>query len=103
MTKGNPAVLEAFTKTPFTALGRTRDVYRLGSGPTVLILSEMPGITPSLVTFAKRVVAQGFSVAIPTSLVATATSPVMASSSRRSGKSASHANSPSLPPVSPVG
>jgi dienelactone hydrolase len=65
MTKGNPAVLEAFTKTPFTALGRTRDVYRLGSGPTVLILSEMPGITPSLVTFAKRVMAQGFSVAIP--------------------------------------
>ena len=31
MAKGNPAVLEAFTKTPFTALGRTREVYRLGS------------------------------------------------------------------------
>lgn len=65
MAKGNPAVLAAFSKTPFTALGRTRDVYRLGTGPTVLILSEMPGITPSLVTFAQRVANHGLSVAIP--------------------------------------
>ena len=58
-------VLEGFTKTPFSALGRTRDVYRMGEGPTVLVLSEIPGITPLVTSFAREVVRRGFSVAMP--------------------------------------
>jgi len=58
-------VLEGFTKSPFSALGRTRDVYRMGDGPTVLVLSEIPGITPLVTSFAREVVRRGFSVAMP--------------------------------------
>ena len=63
--KGTPEVLQEFRKESFTALNRTRVVYRYGTGPSVLILSEMPGITPALVTFAKRVADQGLSVTLP--------------------------------------
>lgn len=54
-----------FTQETFSALGKTRTVYRLGSGPAVVVLSEMPGITPSLLQFARSVAAQGMSVTIP--------------------------------------
>ena len=39
-------VLTDFTKTSFTFDGKTRDVYRSGTGPAVLVIAEMPGITP---------------------------------------------------------
>lgn len=58
-------LFEGFTRDTFTALGKTRDVYRIGAGPAVVVLSEMPGITPSLLQFARTVAAQGMSVAIP--------------------------------------
>ena len=48
-----------FRKESFHALGRTRDVYRGGHGPTIVVLSEMPGITPSLVTFARQLIDRG--------------------------------------------
>lgn len=58
-------VLADFERSSFTALGRTRDVYRMGHGPAVLVLSEMPGITPKVAEFARRVAARGCSVAMP--------------------------------------
>ncbi len=60
-----PAVLEGFERTSYSALGRTHDVYSLGAGPVVMVLSEMPGITPSVVGFARTVVARGFRVVMP--------------------------------------
>jgi dienelactone hydrolase len=59
------AVLDGFVTSPFTALGRTRPVHRLGDGPAVLVLSEMPGITPLVAQFSRTVVDAGFSVAMP--------------------------------------
>ena len=41
-------VLADFTKEQFTAQGKTRDIYRLGSGPAVIVIAEIPGITPNL-------------------------------------------------------
>lgn len=61
----NSELFEGFTRDRFSALGKTRDVYRIGSGPAVVVLSEMPGITPSLLQFARGVAAQGMSVSIP--------------------------------------
>jgi dienelactone hydrolase len=58
-------VLEDFEVTGFEALGVRRDVYRLGSGPRVLVVSEIPGITPNVAAFARRVAARGLSVAMP--------------------------------------
>ena len=56
-------LFSGFTQDSFSALGKTRVVYRIGTGPAVIVLSEMPGITPSLVTFA-RTVAERMSVAL---------------------------------------
>jgi dienelactone hydrolase len=41
------------------------DVYRKGQGPCVLVISELPGITPMLLGFADRLVARGLSVTLP--------------------------------------
>jgi dienelactone hydrolase len=58
-------VLEKFEKTSFTHDGTTRDVYRAGSGPGIVVMSEMPGITPNVAKFAERLVDAGFTVAMP--------------------------------------
>jgi dienelactone hydrolase len=50
--------------------GLTYPTYRRGSGPGVIIVHEIPGITPSVLTFAEDVVAAGFTVVMP-SLVGT--------------------------------
>src|SRR3546814_8081759 len=50
------AVLGDYETERFTWAGKTRDVYRRGSGPAVIVIAEMPGITPSVVAFADRVV-----------------------------------------------
>jgi len=66
MTSPAPAtVLDGFTTTAFTHDGETKDVYRAGSGPGVVVMSEMPGITPNVAAFARRVVDAGFTVAMP--------------------------------------
>ena len=46
-------------------LGTTRDVYRAGTGPVVVVLAEMPGITPHVLGFASRLVEMGCSVVVP--------------------------------------
>lgn len=62
--------LDGWTRSPFTSAGITHDVYRKGSGPGVVVVHEIPGITPSVLAFADEVVASGFTVAMP-SLVGT--------------------------------
>jgi dienelactone hydrolase len=57
--------LEGFDKTTFTHGGKTRDVYRKGSGPAVVVISEMPGITPGVAEFADRVVDIGCTAVVP--------------------------------------
>ena len=57
--------LDGFTNRPFTADDATHDVYWRGSGPAVLVITEMPGITPAVADFARRVVDAGYSVALP--------------------------------------
>ena len=62
--------LPGWEKSTFTAAGLTRDVYRKGTGPLVVVVHEVPGITPKVLEFAEEVVASGFSVSMP-SLVGT--------------------------------
>jgi dienelactone hydrolase len=57
--------LDAFTETEFTHDGTTRTVYRAGTGPGIVVMSEMPGITPKVAAFAQRLVDAGFTVAMP--------------------------------------
>ena len=57
--------LSDFTKSTFTYDGKTRDVYRLGEGPAVIVMAEIPGITPKVADFARRVAAIGCTVVMP--------------------------------------
>lgn len=57
--------LAGFTETSFTHDGATRAVYRRGEGPAVVIMHEIPGITPPVAAFATRVADAGFSVFLP--------------------------------------
>ncbi|MDJ0866476.1 MAG: dienelactone hydrolase family protein [Myxococcota bacterium] len=57
--------LDGFEATRFGHDGQTRDVYRRGSGPGVVVIHEIPGITPEVAGFARRVADAGFSVALP--------------------------------------
>ena len=58
--------LEGFESQPFTSTsGRTHQVYRMGAGPPVIIIHEVPGITPLVATFARRVVARGMTAVLP--------------------------------------
>jgi dienelactone hydrolase len=58
-------VLGDFDKEQFTAQGKTRDIYRLGSGPAVIVIAEMPGITPNVIAFARKVAALGCTAVLP--------------------------------------
>lgn len=57
--------LAGFTRTPFKHDGETRDVYRRGEGPAVVIATEVPGLTPPVIRFAERVAVDGFTVFLP--------------------------------------
>ena len=52
--------LPGFVASPFTHEGATHTVYRRGAGPGVVIMPEIPGITPPVAAFAERVAAAGF-------------------------------------------
>ena len=57
--------LEGFTETEFGFDGVTHPVYRAGTGPGVIVIHEVPGITPLVAAFGRRVVDAGFTVAMP--------------------------------------
>lgn len=57
--------LDDFERTTHDFLGETRTVFVAGDGPPILVLAEMPGITPSVAAFARRLVAEGYSVYMP--------------------------------------
>ena len=58
-------MLDGFTETEFSYDGVSHPVHRAGEGPGVVIMHEIPGITPQVAEFAERVVAAGFHVALP--------------------------------------
>jgi dienelactone hydrolase len=45
--------------------GTAKPTYRKGSGPGVVVIHELPGITPRVVDFGDEVVASGFTVVLP--------------------------------------
>ena len=57
--------LDQWARAPFAYGGKTREVYRRGRGPAVIVIGEIPGITPSVIGFADRVVDLGCSAVMP--------------------------------------
>jgi len=60
-----PSALDGFTQEQFTAEGKTRDIYRMGSGPAVIVMSEIPGITPLVAEFGRKVADIGCTTVMP--------------------------------------
>ena len=57
--------LDGWQRGEFTAAGITHTTYRKGTGPGVVVVHEIPGITPAVLRFAEEVVAAGFTVVMP--------------------------------------
>jgi dienelactone hydrolase len=59
------AALEGFTEESFESGGKRRRVFRTGSGPAVIVISEIPGITPLVAEFGRKVAAAGCTAVLP--------------------------------------
>ncbi|KUJ70433.1 dienelactone hydrolase [Streptomyces albus subsp. albus] len=57
--------LNGFERGTFTHDGVTRRILRRGSGPAVIVMAEIPGITPKVLEFAERVAAAGCTAVLP--------------------------------------
>ena len=49
--EGYDSALAGYTSEQVTLLGETKTVYRTGSGPAVIVIHEVPGITPLVAEF----------------------------------------------------
>ncbi len=59
------ATLPGYTETTFTFEGKTRTVFRRGEGPAVIVIAEIPGITPLVADFGRRVAELGCTAVLP--------------------------------------
>jgi dienelactone hydrolase len=57
--------LAGFERESFSTGGETRAVYRAGTGPAVIVMSELPGITPAVAGFGRKVAATGLTAVMP--------------------------------------
>ena len=57
--------LEDFTRREIALDGVTKIVYVAGAGPAVIVMTEMPGISPHVARFARWVRDAGFTVYMP--------------------------------------
>lgn len=62
---GYEAALAQYEKFAFDDGRWTRNVYKRGSGPAVIVIHEMPGLHPLVIRFADRVAAAGMTVYCP--------------------------------------
>src|SRR3954468_17817518 len=52
-------------RSPFTGAGVTYDCFEKGSGPGVVLIPEIPGMTPEVLGLADHLVDEGFTVVVP--------------------------------------
>lgn len=57
--------LSSFEKFSYAHGGRTHDVYRKGTGPVVVVITEMPGMSPYVLGFGDRIAAMGCTAVLP--------------------------------------
>lgn len=62
---GPTSTLDGWVKSTFTGAGLTYDCYEKGSGPGVVLIPELPGITPEVLGLADHLVGEGFTVVVP--------------------------------------
>lgn len=59
------SVIRTFREEIFSADGRSLTLFRKGTGPAVILLHELPGLTAETVEFAELIVEGGFHVVMP--------------------------------------
>lgn len=59
------SLLDSWTQSEHTADGKTHPIYRKGNGPGVIVIHEIPGLTPEVIGFGEEVVAAGYTVVMP--------------------------------------
>jgi dienelactone hydrolase len=58
-------ILDSWIRGAHTADGVTHPTYRKGSGPGVIVIHEIPGLTPEVIGFGEEVESAGFTVVMP--------------------------------------
>jgi len=58
-------LLDGWVRGEHAASGVTHPTYRKGTGPGVVVISEIPGITEDVIAFSEEVLGQGFTVVMP--------------------------------------
>lgn len=62
----DPQLTEHFDESPFTdSRNRTLTVYHVGSGPPLILLHELPGMTPHCLHLAEELAKAGYGVYLP--------------------------------------
>lgn len=64
-TRAPDGDLSTYACESFAHGGSERPIYRKGRGPAVIVMTEMPGISPQVVGFADRMVALGLTAVLP--------------------------------------
>ncbi|MGI9156307.1 MAG: dienelactone hydrolase family protein [Marmoricola sp.] len=59
------SLLDSWSKGEHTADGVTHPTYRKGNGPGVVLIHEIPGITPEVAGFGEELVTAGYTVVMP--------------------------------------
>jgi dienelactone hydrolase len=59
------ALLDTWTLGDHRASGVRHPTYRKGSGPGVIVIHEIPGLTPAVIGFAEELVEAGYTVVMP--------------------------------------
>jgi len=54
-----------FNVTTFSHRGRTHEVFLVGAGPAVIVVHEMPGLTPGMIAFGQRLIDAGYRAYLP--------------------------------------
>lgn len=57
--------MDDFETAEFSHRGKTRTTFRKGTGPAVIVMTEMPGISPRVADFARKVADLGLTAVVP--------------------------------------
>jgi hypothetical protein len=61
-----PSALDGYETTTFdSSNGAKREIFRTGSGPAVIVIHEVPGITPLVAAFGHKVAERGMTAGLP--------------------------------------
>ncbi len=57
--------MAGYERGSFASCGKAREVYSIGGGPGVVVIHELPGITPQVAAFGRRIAAHGMTAVLP--------------------------------------